>query len=81
MKQIIVLAVALSLAACATDPGTREQEKQGAAVFAGADGERGVVRWRYQWVDADGAAGHVRGVDIFRFRDGKITEKLSYVKG
>lgn len=36
MKQIIVLVVALSLAACATDPGTREQEKQGAAAVAGA---------------------------------------------
>ncbi|MFN8371952.1 MAG: nuclear transport factor 2 family protein [Anaerolineae bacterium] len=37
---------------------------------------RAVIRWRYQW---DG--GHVRGVDIFRVHDGKITEKLSYVKG
>lgn len=44
-------------------------------------GERGVVRWRYQWVNADGTTGHVRGVDIFRFRDGKIVEKLAYVKG
>jgi steroid delta-isomerase-like uncharacterized protein len=42
---------------------------------------RGVQRWIYHWMDAGGAAGHVRGVDIFRFRDGKIAEKLSYVKG
>jgi steroid delta-isomerase-like uncharacterized protein len=44
-------------------------------------GERGVIRWRYAWVDAQGKEGHVRGVDIFRVRDGKISEKLSYVKG
>jgi ketosteroid isomerase-like protein len=39
-------------------------------------GDRAVVRWRYDWGD-----GHVRGVDIFRVRDGKVAEKLSYVKG
>jgi ketosteroid isomerase-like protein len=44
-------------------------------------GERGVQRWVYRWVDEDGASGYVRGVDVFRFRDGKIAEKLSYVKG
>ncbi len=36
MKQVVVLVVALGVAACATDPGTREQEKQGASVVAGA---------------------------------------------
>jgi ketosteroid isomerase-like protein len=41
-----------------------------------AAGDRVVQRWRYDW---DG--GHVRGVDLFKLRDGKITEKLSYVKG
>jgi ketosteroid isomerase-like protein len=46
-----------------------------------ACGERGVVRWRYHWVEADGIVGHVRGVDLFRVRYGKIVEKLSYVKG
>ncbi|HXW35047.1 MAG TPA: nuclear transport factor 2 family protein [Acidimicrobiales bacterium] len=39
-------------------------------------GDRVVQRWRYTW---DG--GHVRGVDIFKVRDGKIAEKRSYVKG
>lgn len=39
-------------------------------------GDRVVARWRYIW---DG--GHVRGVDVFRVRDGLIAEKLSYVKG
>ena len=43
--------------------------------------DRAVVRWRYQWVEQDGTRGHVRGVDIFRVQDGKVAEKLSYVKG
>jgi len=38
--------------------------------------DRVVQLWRYSW---DG--GHVRGVDIFRVREGKVAEKLSYVKG
>ncbi len=44
-------------------------------------GMRCVMRWRYDWVDATGKAGHVRGVDLFRVKDGLICEKLSYVKG
>jgi ketosteroid isomerase-like protein len=48
-------------------------------VFAG--GKRCTVRWRYTWVDKDGNPGHVRGVDVFHVRDGKVAEKLSYVKG
>jgi ketosteroid isomerase-like protein len=39
-------------------------------------GDRAVVRWRYDWGD-----GHVRGVDVFRVRDGRVAEKLCYVKG
>ena len=35
-----------------------------------------VMRWKYTWGD-----GHVRGVDVFKFKDGLICEKLSYVKG
>ncbi len=46
-----------------------------------AAGERAVVRWRYRWQEPGGQTGSVRGVDIFRVRDGKIAEKLSYVKG
>ena len=38
--------------------------------------DRVVQLWRYTWAD-----GHVRGVDVFRVRDGKVAEKLSYVKG
>ena len=41
--------------------------------------DRGILRWRYRWGTADSA--FVRGVDIFRVRDGRIAEKLSYVKG
>lgn len=44
-------------------------------------GERCVMRWRYFWMDEQGNSGHVRGVDVYRVRDGKICEKLSYVKG
>lgn len=39
-------------------------------------GDRVIVRWRYTWGD-----GHVRGVDLFRVRDGRVAEKRSYVKG
>ena len=48
-------------------------------IFAG--GDRCTVRWVYHWVDDEGKPGHVRGVDVFRVRDGKVAEKLSYVKG
>jgi ketosteroid isomerase-like protein len=41
-----------------------------------AAGDRVVQLWRYSWSD-----GHVRGVDVFRVRDGRISEKRSYVKG
>ena len=45
-----------------------------------ATGDGAVVQWRYTWSDDDGAH-HVRGVDVLRVRDGKIAEKLAYVKG
>ena len=45
-----------------------------------AAGDRCVVRFTYHWVK-ENVAGHVRGVDILRIRDGKVAEKLSYVKG
>jgi ketosteroid isomerase-like protein len=44
-------------------------------------GDRAVMRWTYRWTNAGSGAGHVRGVDIYRIQDGKIAEKLSYVKG
>lgn len=48
-------------------------------VFASQN--RGVVRWMYTWDSADAHSGHIRGVDILRIQDGKVAEKLSYVKG
>jgi len=44
-------------------------------------GLRCVMRWKYQWVDAAGSKGHVRGVDIFQLKEGLISAKFSYVKG
>ena len=60
-------------------PGTRSSATVSSRfepeeTFAADD--RVVQLWRYSW---DG--GHVRGVDVFRVRDGRVAEKLSYVKG
>jgi ketosteroid isomerase-like protein len=49
-------------------------------------GDRCVVRWRYTWGDGstpgrDADSGSVRGVDVLTVRDGKVAEKLAYVKG
>jgi ketosteroid isomerase-like protein len=48
-------------------------------IFGAAD--RVVMRWRYDWLDRQEQAGHMRGVDVYTIRDGLIAEKLSYVKG
>lgn len=42
-------------------------------------GDRALVRWRYAWSGSE--PGHVRGVDVIRFRDALVCEKYSYVKG
>ena len=57
-------------------PGARFTEED--LVVAG---DRGVLQWRFDWTNDDGSPGHVRGVDVVRLRDGKVAEKLSYVKG
>jgi ketosteroid isomerase-like protein len=54
-------------------PGARFETEE---IFAA--GDRAVVRWVFHW---DARGGHVRGVDLLRVRDGKVAEKLSYVKG
>ncbi|HEX9467486.1 MAG TPA: nuclear transport factor 2 family protein [Acidimicrobiia bacterium] len=46
-----------------------------------ATGDRCVVRWRYSWREADGSDGVLRGVDVIKVRDGRVAEKLAYVKG
>jgi ketosteroid isomerase-like protein len=43
-------------------------------------GDRAVVRWVYRKT-RNGQAWHLRGVDIFTVRDGKVAAKLAYVKG
>ena len=45
-----------------------------------ATGDRCIVRWVYHWVK-EGKEGHIRGVDVFKVREGKVAEKFSYVKG
>jgi ketosteroid isomerase-like protein len=60
----------------AESPAARFEEE---ARFAA--GDHCAVRWVYRWVSADGAPGHVRGVDLFRVRDDLVLEKRSYVKG
>jgi ketosteroid isomerase-like protein len=43
-------------------------------------GDRAVVRWVYRKM-RNGQPWHLRGVDIFTVRGGKIAAKLAYVKG
>ena len=43
--------------------------------------DRCTARWIYRYTGEDGTTHHIRGVDVFRVRDGKVAEKLSYVKG
>lgn len=43
-------------------------------------GDRCVVRWIYHKTKEE-KPWHLRGVDVFKVRDGKVSEKLSYVKG
>ena len=42
-------------------------------------GNRAACRWSMTWRLLDGGTGMGRGVDVFRVRDGKIAEKLTYV--
>ena len=44
-------------------------------------GDRCVMLWTYHWVDNNGAAGHIRGVDVYRLKNNLIAGKFSYVKG
>jgi ketosteroid isomerase-like protein len=43
-------------------------------------GDRAVVRWVYRKMRY-GQPWHIRGVDVFTVRDGKVAAKLAYVKG
>jgi ketosteroid isomerase-like protein len=54
------------------------------AVFDAEDvivsGDRAVVCWVYRKLRT-GQPWHLRGVDVFTVRDGKVAAKLAYVKG
>ena len=43
-------------------------------------GNKVTVRWIYRKL-RDGKPWHLRGIDVFTVRDGKVAAKLSYVKG
>jgi len=43
-------------------------------------GDRAVVRWVYHKM-RNGQPWHLRGVDVFTVREGKVAAKLAYVKG
>jgi ketosteroid isomerase-like protein len=43
-------------------------------------GDRAVVRWVYHKM-RDGQPWRLRGVDVFKVRDGRVAEKLAYIKG
>ena len=43
-------------------------------------GDRCTVRWVYRKM-RDGKPWHLRGIDVFTVRDGKVAAKLAYVKG
>ena len=58
--------------------GTEEPRFDNEEMFVA--GDHVVSRWRFSWGSA-GSGGHVRGVDLYRMRDGKVAEKLAYVKG
>jgi ketosteroid isomerase-like protein len=59
----------------ASNPGARFEAEE---IFAA--GDRCTVRWIYRKL-RNGKPWHLRGVDVFTVRDGKILGKLSYVKG
>ena len=43
-------------------------------------GQHCTVRWIYRKM-RDGKPWHLRGIDVFTVRDGKVAAKLAYVKG
>jgi len=43
-------------------------------------GDQVVVLWGYTYDKQNPERGQIRGADIFRVRDGRVAEKLSYVK-
>lgn len=62
--------------AAAWKPIFDDLESRFTVEYSFAAGDHVVQRWRYDW-----AGGHVRGIDVFTVKDGKVTEKIAYVKG
>ena len=44
-------------------------------------GLRCLLFWRIEWTDKWGEKAHLRGIDIYKIREDKIDEMLSFVKG
>lgn len=44
-------------------------------------GDHAVLQWERSWETEQGDMKSIRGVDLFRVRDGAIREQLSYIKG
>jgi steroid delta-isomerase-like uncharacterized protein len=43
-------------------------------------GDRGFSEWTFRGTDRNGVAVEMRGIDVFRFRDGKIAHKDTFRK-
>jgi len=63
---------------------TRAFELMSLGWFATEDvftsGDRCVVLWKYTFNREKPEVGQVRGLDVFRVRDGRVAEKYSYMK-
>jgi ketosteroid isomerase-like protein len=59
----------------ASNPGARFDAEE-----VIVSGDRCTVRWIYRKM-RDGKPWHLRGIDVFTIRDGKVAAKLAYVKG
>jgi ketosteroid isomerase-like protein len=46
-----------------------------------AMGRRGILRWQYDWGEASPRFAALRGLMLFREREGRLSEILAYVKG
>jgi ketosteroid isomerase-like protein len=71
-------------AAAVRQAGIQFFERNPDAVFEAEEviamGDRATVRWIYRKTRG-GQPWHLRGVDVFKVREGRVAEKLSYVTG
>ena len=59
---------------------TRNPDAQFTTEEMSVTSDRAIVRWVYHKM-RHGQPWHLRGVDVFAVRDGKVAAKLAYVKG